>query len=217
MKILHVNANPKPLDESASKQITDAFFATLASTDADLEITHRDLTVDAPPFYSYEHYRNFWYPVGDAQYKPSEEEAKQSEYARREIERFNKTDVLVITTPMWNFGVPATLKAWIDQVLAPKHAFSLGPSGVKALHNVKKVVVLLASGGAYPDGDPVTMQLKMVFGFVGISDVQFAWADGQNPVFFTDSDERLKKARKAAVSLALEITAQANGIPAAQA
>jgi FMN-dependent NADH-azoreductase len=197
MNVLHVIANPKPIAEAHSKQLAAAFFTTLKTKQPGCQVAELDLYANPPPFYDYETYRHFWYPVFDPAYKASEKELAASQYARKQCGVFNQADVLVITTPMWNFGMPAILKAWLDQVLMPNVTFTIGGSGVKGLHHIRKVVVLVSSGGTYEPGDSrdgIRNGLKAAFGFVGITDIEVSWSQGQNPIFFKDSAERHTRA-----------------------
>ena len=208
MKILHVVANPKPADESVSKQVADAFFQTLKKARGSASIKKIDLYKDPPPFYTYDAYRHFWYPVFQMDYKPSAAERKAARYAVKHGKLFNETDVLVITAPMWNFAVPGILKAWMDQVMSPGLTFTIGPAGVVALHKMKKVVVLAASGGAYDPEDRrnnLTHQIKAAFSFARIPDVDVAMADGQNPFFYKDCLQRKDKAIQTAKALAQKL------------
>lgn len=202
MDILHIIANPKPAGEANSKQITEAFFQEVKKRAPQVEINTVDLNESPPPYYSYSAYRYFWYPVFIPDYKRSEEEKAAVGYALEQIELFNRADVLVITSPMWNFGPPAILKAWQDQVLAPNGVFTTGPGGTKPLHHIKKAILMLSSGGAYSgdraSSDHLTGQLKTALGFIGIKDVEIAWADGQNPFYFKDMEERKQKAAEEA-------------------
>ena len=205
MNILHVIANPKPLAESASKQVTESFLGALGDN---FKVTTLDLNENPPPFYSYPVFRYFWYPVFQPGYESTDDEKKAAQYALQEGAKLNAADILVLTTPMWNFSVPAILKAWMDQVVSPGLTFSIGPGGVKPLHKLKKVVVLAASGGAYEANDErnnFTSQIKTLFGFIGVSDIDIAWADGQNGFFFKDSEERREQAIKSAKTLAEKI------------
>lgn len=208
MKILHINANPKPVEEAHSRQLTEIFFDTLKESVPSMEINTVNLYDSPPPFYSYANYRHFWYPLFIEGYKASEEEVRASRYALEQGRLFNDADMLVITSPMWNFSVPAILKAWEDMVLSPGLTFEVGPGGTKPLHRIRKIIMLVSSGGAYPDGDlkdNLTRQIKSAFGFAGIRNYEIAWADGQNPFFFKDMDERMRKAEEKARSLALSV------------
>lgn len=208
MKILHVNANPKPLEESASQQVSQAFVQALKQSHSGAEVHSVNLYDDPPDFYSYQAYRHFWYPVFQPDYQPSEEEQKAAEYAKRHAERLKQADILVLTTPMWNFSVAGILKAWMDQVLAPNLIFTLGPEGVKPLHKIKKVIVLTASGGVYPKGDQkdnLDPLIKAAFGFIGVENIEVVSADGQNTFFFKDSIQRKESAIESAKRLAEQL------------
>jgi FMN-dependent NADH-azoreductase len=204
MKYLTVIANPKPVEEAKSKQLLDAFIKGLKTRVKTEDIKEIDLEKDKPPFYTYNTYKYFWYPVFVPGYKADAEEEKDVAYSKKHCASFNDADVLVLVFPMWNFSIPAILKAWIDQILMPGATFTMGADGIKPLHKIKKVVVLTSSGGTYEKGDPkdnITDLIKSEFGFVGITDFDVVWSEGQNPFFFTDADNRHKKALKEAEEL----------------
>jgi FMN-dependent NADH-azoreductase len=208
MNILHICANPKPTDESASKQLAVAFFGELAAQNPDFEINNVDLYQDPPPFLSYETFRGFWHPILIDGYKATDDELEAMLYAQEQGEAFNKADVLVITTPMWNYTVPAILKAWMDQVISPTITFNLDEGGPHPLHHIRKVVLLVASGATYKEDDPsdaLTAQVRAAFGFIGITDIAIAWADGQNPMYYKDSEMRKQMAIEAVKEIAEEV------------
>lgn len=209
MNILHVCANPKPTEESVSKQLAAAFFAKLIELKPDAELINVNLYDEKPPFYSYELYRRAWYPVFDESYEPSKVEEMALNYASKQAELFNAADVVVLTMPMWNFSVPAIMKAWMDQVIAPGLTFSISKeAGVKPLHKVKSVVLLVASGAIYKEGDErdaLSSQVRSAFGFIGIDDIEIVWAEGQNPLFFDNSEENKALAVEAASEIAEDI------------
>lgn len=209
MKVLHVIANPKPAGEANSKQLAAAFINALKAKQPGVSITEVDLYANPPPFYDYETYRHFWYPVFDATYKATDKEKKAVQYALAQCELFKQADVLVITVPMWNFGMPAILKAWLDQVLMPNVTFSIGPTGFKAMHKIRKVVIMASSGGTYEAGDVrdgIRNGIKSAVGFVGIADVEVVWVQGQNSFFFKDHAERKAKAIADATALGTKLT-----------
>jgi FMN-dependent NADH-azoreductase len=209
MNVLHVCANPKPTDESVSKQLAAAFFGKLIELRSDVDLVNIDLYDEKPPFYSYELYKRSWYPVMDESYEPSKAEEMAMNYASKQAEAFNDADVVVLTMPMWNCTVPAIMKAWMDQVLCPGLTFSISAEeGVKPLHKVKSVVLLVASGGVYKEGDErdaLSTQVRSAFGFVGIDDIEIVWADGQNALFNMDSNEGKEMALEAAAEAAEDI------------
>ncbi len=219
MNVLHVCANPKPTEESVSKQLAAAFFGKLIELKPEVELVNVNLYDEKPPFYSYELYKAAWYPVFDENYEVSKVEELAMNYASKQAEQFNEADVLVLTMPMWNFGVPAIMKAWIDQILCPGLTFSISKEeGVKPLHKVKSVVLLVSSGGVYKeddDRDALTRQVRHSFGFIGVEDVEIVWAEGQNPLFFDNYEENKALAIEAASEIA-EDTAEIDLSPAAE-
>jgi FMN-dependent NADH-azoreductase len=91
----------------------------------------------------------------------------------------------VIATPMWNFGIPSALKAWIDLVVRPGKTFQYAGDGVVGLAKNKKAILVLASGGVFTEGpwrpwDFVEPYLRQILGFIGIVDVQTVRAEGMN-------------------------------------
>ncbi|MGE5115402.1 MAG: FMN-dependent NADH-azoreductase [Betaproteobacteria bacterium] len=89
-------------------------------------------------------------------------------------------DAVVLGVPMYNFGVPAQLKNWIDAISRVKVTFRYTDKGPEGLLKGKKVFVALTRGGRYR-GTPADTQvpyLKTVLGFLGMTDVQFVYAEG---------------------------------------
>ena len=89
-------------------------------------------------------------------------------------------DVLVLGVPMYNFGVPAALKNWIDAIARAGVTFKYTDKGPVGLLQGKKVYVALARGGLYRDtpADTQVPYLKAVLGFLGMTDIQFVYAEG---------------------------------------
>jgi FMN-dependent NADH-azoreductase len=84
---------------------------------------------------------------------------------------------------MYNFSVPSTLKAYIDQILRAGRTFQYTDTGPQGLINGKKAVLILSTGGVYSKGpmlamDFLTPYLKAVLGFIGITDVEVVLAEG---------------------------------------
>lgn len=212
MNILHVCANPKPVEQSVSKQLAARFFGKLMELNPDVELNNIDLYQDKPPYYSNDLFRRMWNPVFDPAYEPSKAEEAAMNYAQKQIDELKKADVLVLTMPMWNFAAPGVMKSWIDQVLAPGFMFEISENGPKPLHNITTVVLLVSSGGTYKEDDPrdgLTRQIEAAFGFIGINDFRIAWADGQNPLFFSDAEARREMAFDAAEEIAEELAEEA--------
>ncbi len=208
MNILHVCANPKPTEQSVSKQMAARFFGKLMELNPDVELNNVDLYQEKPPYYSNDLYRRMWNPVFDALYEPTKAEEAAANYAIKQAEMFNAADVLVLTMPMWNFSAPGVMKAWMDQVLSPTLVFNLTENGVTPIHKISTIVLLVSSGGIYKENDArdgLTKQISAAFGFVGIKDIRIAWADGQNTLFCSDCELRRSMAFDAAEELAEEL------------
>jgi FMN-dependent NADH-azoreductase len=101
---------------------------------------------------------------------------------------FMAADEVVISTPMYNFNVPAVLKAWIDHIVRLNKTFGFGPEGLKGLAAGKKVTVIIASGSEYTKGAPMESYnlegpyFRVIFGFIGVTDVTIVHAGGTNKV-----------------------------------
>lgn len=93
------------------------------------------------------------------------------------------SDLVVIASPMWNYGVPSSLKAWIDHVARPGKSFAYTEKGPVGLIRGKRAILVTASGGFYGEGpmkamDFVEPYLRSVLRFMGIEDVQTVRVEG---------------------------------------
>ena len=95
------------------------------------------------------------------------------------IGEIKAADVLVIGLPVYNFGVPAALKAWIDQISRAGVTFQYTENGPEGLLTGKRAIVAMASGGTQMGSeiDFATGYLRFILGFIGITDVEFVNAD----------------------------------------
>ena len=87
-------------------------------------------------------------------------------------------DIIVIGAPMYNLGIPTQLKSYFDFIARPRVTFQYTANGPEGLLPGKKAIVLASFGGMYDENNNVTNYLKAILGFVGITDVQFAYAKG---------------------------------------
>jgi FMN-dependent NADH-azoreductase len=96
------------------------------------------------------------------------------------IAELQAADVVVLGVPMYNFGVPAALKNWIDAISRAKVTFRYTAKGPEGLLKGKKVYVALTRGGQYRNtpADTQVPYLQTVFSFLGMTDVQFVYAEG---------------------------------------
>ena len=124
------------------------------------------------------------------------------------IKRFLAADAYLISTPMWNFGIPYRLKHYIDVILQPKYLFTYTPQGFEGLVKDKKMVIITSRGGDYSPGTPMFAYdrlepyLRTVFGFVGITDLEFINAQPMDAAGADVMKIKLQDARKYATELA---------------
>lgn len=116
------------------------------------------------------------------------------------VSELKAADTIVISTPIYNFGIPAALKAWVDQIARAGVTFNYTETGPKGLLDGKRAIIAIASGGTEvgSDIDFASGYLRHVLGFVGITDVQFVAADQ----LMVDADASHAKADAALEKLA---------------
>ena len=122
----------------------------------------------------------------------SDEQAALLDLSDELVAELRKADVLVIGMPIYNFGMPAALKAWIDLICRVGETFHYTENGPVGLLENKKAIVTVASGGV-PMGSPMdhaTTNLTQVLGFIGITDVTYVSATSMA----ADPDAALKTA-----------------------
>lgn len=208
MKVLHVCDNPKPTEESVSKQLAMKFFIKLTSLNDEVEVDNVDLNAEPPPPYSYDQYRACWFPATVPGYVPTAEEELAATYAKAQAEKFNQADVLVLTMPLWNYSMPGGMKLWIDHIIAPGLTYYKEGENNKPLHKVKRMILIVASGDSFQEGDladALTPAITSSFRGIGVEDISLAWADGQDTSKFTNSAERMAWAVEAVEEHAEEV------------
>lgn len=112
----------------------------------------------------------------------SEAEAAARSLSDSLIEELQVADLIVIASPMYNFGISSTLKAWFDHVLRAGVTFRYTESGPEGLLKGKKAVVIESRGGLYSEGPAAAMNaqeahIRTLLGFAGIDDVTFVLAE----------------------------------------
>lgn len=189
MKILRIDASARR-SGSASRRLADAVVdAFRGSTPSNaLDVTERDLVLSPPPLLTEGHVEAFG-TDRDARSQAQRELTRTSEAL---IEELRACDTLVLSTPIYNFGIPAALKAWVDLVLRARETFRYTPEGPEGLLLGKRAFILIASGGTPVDSpvDFATPYLRHALGFIGIEDVRVIAADG----LVRGGEERLAQA-----------------------
>ncbi|MEM6422436.1 MAG: NAD(P)H-dependent oxidoreductase [Pseudomonadota bacterium] len=190
--ILRVDASMRR-DGSSSRRLTDAVIARFGES---ATVTTRDLAAEPVPFVD-----EAW--IGANFTDPAERgEARKAALATsdRLIAELKAADTLVIGLPIYNFGAPAALKAWIDMVARARETFRYAESGPVGLLEGKRAIIVAASGGTSVGGDYdfATGWLRHVLGFIGITDVEVIDAGMQ----MVKGDEVLVEAQRAIDRLA---------------
>lgn len=163
---------------SISRQLTAEFIAQWKAAHPADEVVVRDLAQESVPHLDSD-LLGGWMKPADQQ-----NDAERAALARsnRLTEELLAADVLVLAAPMYNFGIPSTLKAWLDHVLRAGVTFKYTETGPQGLLSGKRAFVLTARGGVYAGGplDHQEPYLRQALAFIGIHDVTFIHAEGLN-------------------------------------
>jgi FMN-dependent NADH-azoreductase len=166
MKLLQIDSSALAT-QSATRELTQAIVRQWTLRDPSLEIVRRDLDLSPIP--------HLTHAILD------QSDGAGVELGERVLQEFLAADVIVIGAPMYNFGIPSTLKAWIDRIAVAGRTFRYTAQGPQGLVRGKKVIVASARGSAFGDANPADFQepyLRQVFGFLGVDDIEFIRAEG---------------------------------------
>ncbi|ADZ69736.1 FMN-dependent NADH-azoreductase [Polymorphum gilvum] len=180
---------------SVSRQLADDLVARLLEADPQARVLTRDLSTGLPFIDEAWIGANFTDPA-----ERTPEQKLKLALSDTLVNELRSADILVIGLPVYNFGVPATLKAWIDLVARARETFRYTENGPVGLLDGRKAYVVFASGGTAigSDIDFASGYLRHMLGFVGITDVSFIAADQM----MMDADAKREAARAAIEDLA---------------
>ncbi len=159
-----------------STRLADEFVARWRETNPNAKVVVRDLARNPVPHLTAERFQAFIA-------KPHERSPEQRaavDYSDALIDELKRADVIVLGLPMYNFGVPSTLKAYFDHIARAGITFRYTEKGSVGLLTGKKAYVFAARGGLYA-GTPLDSQTTYVrnfLRFVGIADSEFVYAEG---------------------------------------
>ncbi len=177
--ILHIDSSPLG-DRSISRRLTAQTLTELQVKHPESAILTRDLAANPLPHLDGMTIGAFFTPP-DQRTAALNEAAKLSDQA---IDELIAADIIVIGAPMWNFGIPSSLKAWIDHIVRTGRTFKYGIAGPESLlPKGKKVIIVSSRGGMYSESPMNAMDyqetyLRAVLGFLGLTDVSFIRAEG---------------------------------------
>ena len=172
MNILHIDSSPRG-QASHSRRMTAELVERLTQTHAGATVTYRDIGHNSPP-----HVDEAW---TKAAYTPPAEQTPEQRAALKIsdelVDELLAADIVVLGVPMYNFGVPSTFKAWIDQVARLYRTWTPAYEG---LVKGKQVFVITSrGGGGYGPGEQMEKlnyqdpYIRTALGFVGMTDVNF--------------------------------------------
>jgi len=194
--ILYVTASIRPDAESVSRSLGQSIVDGLAAKTGS-SVTTRDLAANDLPYVSAERFAANLTPAADR----TPEQAQLAGIADELIAELQAADTIVIAAPVYNFGPPASLKAWADLVARVGTTFRYTATGPEGLLSGKKAYLAIASGGTPvgSDVDFMSRWLTFFLGFIGITDVELVAADG---IMGAGGEAKIAAAKDAALKLA---------------
>ncbi|SHH80259.1 FMN-dependent NADH-azoreductase [Cognatishimia maritima] len=207
MKLLHVDASARE-DGSHSRALSAFFVSELSQRCSELSVDRLDLVKQTPRHFGAMEAAAV--SISATEHTPEMREAIADSDAL--AERVLRSDVIVIGTPIYNFGMPSTLKAFFDHISRNGLTFVADANGMKGLLGDKKVAVLSAAGGGYGVGEPffgldsLTPHTAAILGFLGVTEIDFISA---RPMMFASveaADAAMKAAKLEAEALARKWT-----------
>jgi len=161
-----------------STQLADQFVAAWRANQPDAQVTVRDLAQQPLPHLDAQRVLAFF---AQPETRTPDQQAFVAE-SDALINELNQAEAIVIGLPMYNFGIPSTLKAYFDQIARAGVTFRYTENGPEGLLTGKKAYIFATRGGLYA-GTPLDSQTGYVrnfLGFLGITDVEFIYAEGLN-------------------------------------
>jgi FMN-dependent NADH-azoreductase len=176
MKLLHIDSSILG-DNSASRQLSRDVVEAWKDAEADVVVTYRDLAADAISHFS----AQTLVAAGTSAELRDAALQHEADLSAATMTEFLAADAVVIAAPMYNFTVPTQLKAWIDRIAVAGQTFSYTEAGPQGLCGGKKLVIVSTAGGLHagqPSGVGHEDYLKLLFGFLGITDIEIVRAEG---------------------------------------
>ena len=200
MNILQINSSAKS-EGSQSTRLASKLVERLRAANPEATLTVRDLSRTPHPVMDEAALQALFTPAAQR----TAEHAARVALDDALIAEIQAADVVVLGVPMYNFGVSAQLKNWIDAITRAQVTFRYTANGPEGLLKGKKVYVALTRGGLYRNtpADTQVPYLKTIFTFLGLTDVQFVYAEGlamgpeAEHKALASADEQIEEARRA--------------------
>lgn len=206
LSILHLDSSARTGSPSATRELSAELVAALTTLTPDTAVTYRDLATEPIA-----HVSQNWIA---ASFGAPDADPQAIAHSDLLVDELEAADLVVLGVPMYNFGVPAAAKAWIDQIARAGRTFAYTATGPKGLLVGKQLVIVTSSGSnpamLAPAGlDFVVPYLKAIFGLLGVTDVHVIRTFGSTP-------EETQAAREAAGIELTALAVQLTSAPAAE-
>ena len=204
-KILHIIATPRGA-ESRTLKVSGSFLEGLKGKYPACTVDTLDLFKDAIPPLTLKAVDGKYVLLSGKDLSGSLKEAWRD--IENHITRFLSADAYLISTPMWNFGIPYVLKHYIDIIIQPKYLFHYTDNGPEGLAKNKKMVLITSRGGDYSAASPFHVYdyqepyLRAIFNMVGITDITFINAQPMDALGQEVAEEKIIQAQNIAVETA---------------
>ncbi|WP_269585021.1 FMN-dependent NADH-azoreductase [Roseibium sp. Sym1] len=203
-QLLRINSSSR-LEGSHSAAVADVFEAEYRQRNPGCRVITRNVADGSIPFIAQDTIEGFYAPQDTL----SDDLKAATALSDALIAEIQGSDTLLLAVPIYNFSIPAALKAWIDQIMRIGHTFSMDETGFKGLVRARRAVIVCAYGAeGYLQEEPFAAAnflepyLKFLFAFLGIETVEFVHVQGTAtaaPEAFAERlDDARAQARKAA-------------------
>jgi FMN-dependent NADH-azoreductase len=176
MKLLHIDSSILG-DNSASRQLSAGVVKAWQAAEPGVEVTYRDVAAEGINHFS----GATLGALGTPAEQRSAAQQQEAELSASTLAEFLAADAIVLAAPMYNFTIPTQLKAWIDRIAVAGQTFRYTEAGPEGLCGNKKVIIVSTSGGLHAGqatGVAHEDYLKVLLGFLGITDIEFVRAHG---------------------------------------
>lgn len=203
VNVLLINASARTQD-SVTRHLTDSLVEHIKQDEGINQLTVRDVAASPLPVID-ESWVTANFTERDERTEVHNAALSESDALVKELQH---SDVIIMGVPIYNFSIPAALKAWIDLVARAGLTFSYTSNGPVGLLEGKKAFVVVASGGVAIDSaiDFATPYLRHALGFIGINDVEVIAAERMN----VDNDAGRKRAEQQVVRAVSRFKQQTN-------
>ncbi len=181
MQVLHIDSSITGAS-SVSRQLSREAVEHWLASHPGAQVHYLDLAAEAPSPLSRDALGFRQPPTGS----PTEAQARENAVSEAMVRQLLAVDVVVIGAPLYNFTIPAQLKAWLDRVAQAGRTFKYTENGPVGLLGDKTVILALSRGGIYSTSEAGSAMehqesyLKTIFGFMGVTDIRVVRAEGMD-------------------------------------